>query len=64
MAAVIDPKTKKCLGVVTLEDVIEELIQEEILDEEDLAEYYQAKAQKMMAQALRFSKGSITFHIQ
>lgn len=35
MASVYDPETNALLGFITLEDVIEELLQEEISDEKD-----------------------------
>jgi hypothetical protein len=57
MACVVDEATKETIGIVTLEDIIEELIQEEILDEEDLAEEYAAKARKVLHQAKMYRRG-------
>jgi hypothetical protein len=57
MAAVIDPYTKEVLGIITLEDIIEELIQEEILDENDLADEYAKRAIELMEQARKLSRG-------
>jgi len=57
MAGVIDESTKETIGIVTLEDIIEELIQEEILDEDDLADQYMTQAKKALQQARKFNKG-------
>jgi len=57
MAAVVEESTKETIGIVTLEDIIEELIQEEILDEDDLGEQYMAQAKKALQQARKFNKG-------
>jgi hypothetical protein len=57
MASVHSPDTKEVVGIVTLEDIIEELIQEEIMDEADLAYEYTKKAEKLMKQAEALRKG-------
>lgn len=49
--------TKKIVGMITLEDVIEELIQEEILDEDDLAHVYDEKAAQAIAEAKKYHRG-------
>lgn len=57
MACVYSVETNEATGIVTLEDIIEELIQEEIMDEADLAYEYTKKAEKLMKQAEMLRKG-------
>jgi len=57
MASVYDSQTNLIIGIVTLEDIIEELIQEEIYDEDDLAEIYQEKSQQILKEARIFRRG-------
>eukprot|EP01116_Phalansterium_solitarium_P004515 TRINITY_DN15542_c0_g1_i1.p1 TRINITY_DN15542_c0_g1~~TRINITY_DN15542_c0_g1_i1.p1 ORF type:complete len:510 (+),score=193.81 TRINITY_DN15542_c0_g1_i1:156-1685(+) len=58
LAVVHSDGSNEVLGIVTLEDVIEELIQEEILDEEDLAEHYLQQTRELAANATRFTRGT------
>eukprot|EP01118_Nematostelium_gracile_P013181 TRINITY_DN4951_c0_g1_i1.p1 TRINITY_DN4951_c0_g1~~TRINITY_DN4951_c0_g1_i1.p1 ORF type:complete len:478 (-),score=117.32 TRINITY_DN4951_c0_g1_i1:11-1378(-) len=62
--AIVHNIYSEVVGIITLEDIIEELIQEEIYDEEDLAEQYELAAKealskfKMYRRGLSFSKNS------
>ncbi|CAF3806195.1 unnamed protein product [Rotaria magnacalcarata] len=49
-----DPKVK-AVGIVTLEDIIEEMIQEEIIDETDVFTDNRGKVRNMLSQAPDFS---------
>jgi len=53
----VKDESEKVIGIVTLEDIIEELIQEEILDEQDLAEEYRERMKKIKNEANKYSKG-------
>jgi hypothetical protein len=57
MATVCSVETDEVIGIVTLEDIIEELIQEEIMDEADLAYEYTKKAELLMKQAEILRRG-------
>jgi len=57
MASVYDPQNNSIIGIVTLEDIIEELIQEEIYDEDDLAEIHQERARQVLKEAKMFRRG-------
>ncbi|CAF4832163.1 unnamed protein product, partial [Rotaria socialis] len=45
----------KAVGIVTLEDIIEEMIQEEIIDETDVFTDNRRKVRNMLSQAPNFS---------
>ncbi|CAF4840684.1 unnamed protein product [Rotaria sp. Silwood1] len=49
-----DPKAR-AVGIVTLEDIIEEMIQEEIIDETDVFTDNRGKVRNMLSQAPNFS---------
>ncbi|GIQ91605.1 hypothetical protein KIPB_014946, partial [Kipferlia bialata] len=56
IAIVVDNGTGDVAGIITLEDVLEELLQEEIYDEADLQRYREAKVEQRKEDMLRNSK--------